>query len=57
VQSTESTDQMGNIADQVTLEKSVALASLPPGAYLLTIKVNDHVSKQQIAPTAKFVVE
>jgi GWxTD domain-containing protein len=57
VQATENTDQMGNIADQVTLEKTLALNQLEPGQYQLTIKVNDNVSKQTIAPTAKFVVE
>ncbi|MBV9072235.1 MAG: GWxTD domain-containing protein [Acidobacteria bacterium] len=53
----ESSDQMGNVGDQVTLEKSMSLASLEPGMYELTVKVNDNVSKQVIAPTAKFVVQ
>jgi GWxTD domain-containing protein len=53
----ESSDQMGNAGDQVTLEKSMSLASLEPGMYELTIKVNDNISKQSIAPTAKFVVQ
>jgi hypothetical protein len=33
------------------------LASLEPGRYLVTIKVNDGVSKQQIAQSAPFIVE
>lgn len=57
VHSTESTDQIGNAGDQVTVEKSMSLASLDPGVYQLTIKVNDNISKQSIAPTAKFVVQ
>ncbi len=57
VQTTESTDQMGNVGDQMTLEKSLPLASLAPGTYELTIKVNDKVAKQTITPSAKFVVE
>jgi GWxTD domain-containing protein len=57
VQATESTDQMGNIGDQMTLEKSLPLASLEPGSYELTIKVNDKVANQKISPQARFVVE
>jgi hypothetical protein len=53
----ETSDQMGNAGDQVTLEKSMSLASLEPGLYELTIKVNDNISKQSISPTAKFVVQ
>jgi GWxTD domain-containing protein len=54
---TESTDTMGNIGDQVTLQKSFSLDKLEPGTYLLTIKVDDKVSKQTLSPTAKFSVE
>ncbi|MGH9555362.1 MAG: GWxTD domain-containing protein, partial [Terriglobales bacterium] len=53
----ESTEQMGNVGEQVTLEKSLDLAKLPVGTYQLTIKVNDNISKQTIAPQAKFAVE
>ena len=53
----ENTDQLGNVGEQVTLEKSLPIQSLPPGIYQLTIKVNDNLSKQTIAPTAKFAVE
>jgi hypothetical protein len=42
----------------VTLEKSLPLASLTPGTYELTVKVNDNVAKQQpLVRQAKFVVE
>ncbi len=54
---TESTSQMQNPGEQITLEKSLPLASLEPGIYQITIKVNDNVSKQVITPTAKFSVE
>ena len=54
---TESTAKMNPNADQVTLEKSLPLASLQPGKYQLNIRVNDGVSKQQISQTAPFVVE
>lgn len=53
----ESTDQMGNLGDQVTLEKQVALAALEPGTYQVIVKVSDNVSKQSISPSAKFIVE
>lgn len=54
---TESTAKTNPNADQVTLEKSLPLASLTPGKYQLNIKVNDGISKQQISQTANFVVE
>ncbi len=54
---TENTSQMQNPGEQITLEKSLPLASLEPGIYQITIKVNDNVSKQVITPTAKFSVE
>jgi GWxTD domain-containing protein len=54
---TETTAQMGNIGEQVTLAKSFPLNQLEPGMYQVTIKVNDQISKQTIAPSAKFVVQ
>jgi GWxTD domain-containing protein len=57
VHSTESTDQMGNVGDQVTLQKSLAAANLEPGIYRIEIKVNDNISKQTVGPTATFAVE
>ncbi len=53
----ESTEQMGSVGEQVTLQKSLDLASLVAGTYQLTIKVNDNISKQTIAPQARFAVE
>jgi GWxTD domain-containing protein len=55
--SSESTDSMGNVGDQMTLEKSLALSGFQPGVYRLTVKVDDNVSKQQIAPSVRFTVE
>ncbi len=57
VHMTETTAQLGNVGDQLTLEKSLPLGSLEPGMYEITVKVNDNVSKQEIAPSAKFTVE
>jgi hypothetical protein len=48
---------MGNVGDQMTLEKTMALNGLQPGVYRVTIKVNDNISKQTIAPSTSFAVE
>jgi GWxTD domain-containing protein len=53
----ESAAKLNPNADQLTLEKTMPLASLQPGRYQVTIKVNDGVSKQQIAQSAPFIVE
>jgi len=57
VQKVESTDTMGNVGDQVTLQKSIAAANLQPGTYKIEIKVNDNLSKQTADPSAVFAVE
>ena len=57
VQLAESTQQLGNVGEQVTLEKSLPLRDIPPGTYQITIKVNDQISKQNLKSTAKFAVE
>ncbi len=57
VQKTESTDTMGNIGEQVTLQKSIVAANLQPGTYKIEIKVNDNISKQTVNPSALFAVE
>jgi hypothetical protein len=44
-------------SDQLTVRRSVSLASLQPGKYQVTITVNDHVSKQQVAQSAPFTVD
>ena len=53
----ESTDTMGNVGDQVTLQKTLSAANLQPGMYKIEIKVNDKLSKQSVDPTAMFTVE
>jgi GWxTD domain-containing protein len=57
VQRMESTDSMGNVGEQVTLQKSIASANLQPGVYKIQIKVNDNISKQTADPSATFAVE
>ncbi len=53
----ESTDKMGNVGDQLTLEKSVSLGGFEPGTYQIVIKVKDNVSNQTLTQTARFAVE
>jgi GWxTD domain-containing protein len=53
----DNTDTMGNLGDQLTLQKSIRAANLQPGTYKIEIKVNDNVSKQTIDPSAVFAVE
>ncbi len=57
VHTTESTEQMGNVGEQVTLQKTLSAANLQPGLYRIEIKVNDNVSKQTVDPSATFAVE
>jgi GWxTD domain-containing protein len=57
IQKVESTDTMGNISDQVTLQKSIVPANLQPGIYKIQIKVNDNISKQTVDPSVTFAVE
>jgi GWxTD domain-containing protein len=57
IQKLESTETMGNVGEQVTLQKSISAANLLPGIYKIDIKVNDNISKQTIDPSAVFAVE
>ena len=57
VQKVETTDTMGNVGDQLTLQKSIASANLQPGVYKIQIKVNDKISNQTVDPSAVFAVE
>jgi 5-hydroxyisourate hydrolase-like protein (transthyretin family) len=57
VHTVESTDTMGNIGDQMTMQKTLSAANLDPGVYRIQIKVNDNISKQTLDPTATFAVE
>jgi len=57
VQKVQSTDNMGNVGDQVTLQQWIVPANLQPGIYKVQIKVNDNVSKQTVEPSAVFAVD
>jgi GWxTD domain-containing protein len=48
---------LGAHSNQLTVEKLLPIAGLQPGKYKVTIKVNDTISKQEIAQSAPFVVE
>ena len=57
IHTVESTETMGNVGDQVTLQKTLSAVNLQPGLYKIEIKVNDNLSKQMVDPTATFAVE
>jgi GWxTD domain-containing protein len=48
---------LGAHSDQITVENTLPMAGLQPGKYKVMIKVNDEISKQEIAQSAPFVVE
>ena len=48
---------LGPHSDQLTVERSLPIAGLPPGKYKVTVKINDAISKQEIAQSAPFIVE
>lgn len=54
---TEASQKLSAMSDQLTLEKTLPLASVEPGKYIVKISVNDGVTHQQIAQSAPFTVE
>ena len=48
---------LGAHSDELTVEKTLPMAGLQPGKYKVTVKINDAISKQEIAQSAPFVVE
>ena len=48
---------LGAHSDQLTVNRSLPIAGLSPGKYKVTVKVNDAITKQEIAQSAPFVVE
>jgi len=53
----ENSGALSPTSDQLTLEKTLPLASLEPGKYIVKISVDDDVDRQQIAESAPFTVE
>ena len=49
--------ELGAHSDQLTIEKSLPIAGLQPGKYKVMVKINDAISKREIAQSAPFVVE
>jgi hypothetical protein len=56
-ESSRNVGQNSGNSDQLTIAKSLPLATVLPGKYQVRITVNDGVSKQQIAQSAPFTVE
>jgi GWxTD domain-containing protein len=54
---TETSDQIENRGEQITLEKMLNLAGLEPGQYKLEIVVNDQVAKQSLTRSAQFTIK
>ena len=48
---------LGAHSDQLTVEKTLDIAGLSPGRYKVTVKIDDAISKQEIAQSAPFVVQ
>jgi hypothetical protein len=48
---------LGPHSDQLTVQKTLPMAGLGPGKYKVTVKVDDAITKQEIAQSAPFVVE
>lgn len=53
----DSSDKFGSHGEELTLQKPLALASLPPGKYRLEVRVTDNLAKQTISPSAEFTVK
>jgi len=49
--------ELGSHSDELTVQKTLPIAGLQPGKYKVTVKINDAISKQEIAQSAPFVVE
>lgn len=57
LQTEEQTVKTNPNADQITLERTMPLASLEPGKYKITINVNDAISGQKISESQPFTVD
>jgi hypothetical protein len=48
---------LGAHSDQLTVDKTLPMAGLEPGKYKVTVKIDDAITKQELAQSASFVVE
>ena len=55
--SQETSAQLGQTGQQVTLEKLLALQAFEPGKYRITVQITDKVTKQTVSPAADFTVK
>src|SRR6184192_742802 len=53
----ETSEEMKQTGDQVTIERLLPLATLPPGKYSLEVNATDTLSRQTISRTAEFTVK
>ena len=53
----ETSDQLHQASDQVTLQRNVPVASLSPGRYTFEIRATDQLSNQTISRTADFTIK
>ena len=53
----ETSAEVGQTGQQVTLQKLIPLSQFEPGRYKLTVQVTDNISKQTISPAAEFTVK
>src|ERR1700730_13791283 len=57
MQFTLTTEEMKQTGDQVTIERLLPLATLPPGKYKIEVKATDRLSNQTISRSAEFTVK
>jgi predicted phage tail protein len=53
----ETSEEMKQTGDQVTIERWLPLASLAPGKYTIEIHATDGISNQSVSKTADFTVK
>jgi len=57
MQFTITTEEMKQTGDQVTIERLLPLATLPPGKYKIEVNATDKLSNQTISRSAEFTVK
>lgn len=53
----ETSDQLAQGGEQLTIEKTLTLANFAPGKYKIEIQVTDQVGKKTITPSAEFTIK
>ncbi len=52
----ETSEQLAQGGEQLTIEKTMMLTNYPPGKYKLEVQVTDQVGKKTITPSAEFTI-